>query len=472
MSVFSLTFTGDAYQGPPIADIILDGVAQPSVPITAAHGSPVQAVPLILAPGPHSVIIRFGNAINAGPGKARALYFQGATLDDADTHMPTLTFKNNGSATLIVVAPPIPAPPVDIAALLGKLDMTGLNAKIDALLALETAEATAPATAPATPATPATPPGLNLANIVLVAGGTTLLEEGSYAGVLDIAVPQTIRGKGMRRTLQDDSAGIRLAWGKGGLHIRAPDCVISDIGFMHDGSGASDGEAGIYLENFTGLATLLRCAFDGDENGIFMPDRPSDTLIDLLVDQCVFGRIAANGEPDERSHNLYVGGRTVTIKKSIILASVANTVKVRGPSLDMQDSFLTRRGRFIDCPGETIITTARNSYVTPVGSDSQNAFGFFDEADINANPCKIGSWQSVGDKFYFSRFNEVLWVNDAAFRVEFINPEVHWIGSPGSQPPNVTIQGPGSLAGVNPFVFNESNRVDNAPDVPADPVAA
>lgn len=314
------------------------------------------------------------------------------------------------------------------------------------------------------------PPPLDLRSLVLVPGGTTLLAEGSYAGVLDVAVPQTIRGKGMRRTIQDNAAGIRLSWGKGGIHVHAPDCVISDMGFVHDGSGASDGEAGVYLENFTGAATLLRCAFDGNENGIFMPDR-ADCLIDLLVQACVFGRTAANGESDERSHNLYVGGRTVTITNSIVLASVANTVKVRGPSLVMAGSYLTRHGRFLDCPGETVIATSGNTFVTPVGDDSQNAFGFFDEGDVNANPGKVGSWTSNADTFYFSRFNEVLWINDVNLRVEFINPNVKWIGPSGSAPPGVTIMGPGSLAGVNPFVFTEANRVDVAPPVPDDPTA-
>ena len=464
MSPFTLMFNGDAYQGPPIADIAVDGVATPSVPITAAVGSPAQAVTLQLSPGPHAVSVSFNNDAYGGPGKDRNLYLLGATLDGQDSKLPAHTFGRNSTLTFIVVArDAAPAAP-DIPALL-----TTMQAELDTQLGVILASVKAIAAAPP-PGPPAPPPGLNLGSLVLVDGGTTLLQEGSYAGVLHVPVTQRIVGHGMRRTIQDNSAGIRLAWGKGGLHIMAPGCVIEDMGFMHDGSGASDGEAGIYFENFAGPATVRRCAFDANENGIFMPDAAT-SLIDLLLDQCVFGRIAANGESDGRSHNTYLGGRSVKVTGGIYFPSEGNDFKLRGPALDMADAmFIRTAGRFIDCPGGTDVVTARMMFVTPPGATGQNDFGFFDEGDTNAAP-GAGSWTSTDDSFYLSRFQEVLWINNPNTKVQLIRPKVFWIGSPGSQPPSVTIMGPGTLACDNPFVFTEANRVDQAPPVPADPTA-
>ena len=42
----TLLLSGDAYQGPPVADITLDGVSLPSVPVTVPHGQPSQRIVL------------------------------------------------------------------------------------------------------------------------------------------------------------------------------------------------------------------------------------------------------------------------------------------------------------------------------------------------------------------------------------------------------------------------------------------
>ncbi|HEY0203325.1 MAG TPA: carbohydrate-binding domain-containing protein [Acetobacteraceae bacterium] len=477
MSILTLLFAGDSYDGPPVADIMVDGTATPSVQITAARTDPSQAVSLTLTPGGHTVTVAFNDDAYGGPGHDRNLILRGATLDGYDTHLPGMTFVRNGSYSFVVLAPsPAETAPTAATATPDPIlaAIAALKADVDAGFA---AMATLPATAPSSSAGATVAPStLDLSALpTLVAGGTTTLAAGTYINPLHVPVPQTIQGQGMRKTILDGRKGVggghRLAWGKGSIHAGAP-VLISDIGFINGGGGdgKSDGEAGAYGEGFSGLMHLLRCAFDGNENGVFLPN-VSLADVDLLIEACVFGRNIPNGLADESSHNVYASGKSVTIRRSIVLASLANTIKIRGPRLMLEDSYLTRLGRWVDCPGGTVAVSNRNTYVTPPDCPSQNAFGFYDEGDGNANPGQDGSFTSTDDTFYFSRFHEVIWINNPATKVQFINPKVHWIGPAGSNPPGVTIQGPGALVGDNPFVFTAENRVDAAPPIPDDPVA-
>ena len=342
-----------------------------------------------------------------------------------------------------------------------------------------------------TPAPPAIPPvsgpdtsaWVSTARLAgLPAGSVLTLPAGTEQTMAHIPVPMTIRGAGMRSTIIDGQGGVgagkRLAYGKGTIH-GGGGVFLSDMGFINGGGadGNSDGEACVYLEGMDGTVTLLRLAFDGGtnaENGIFMQNI-KNAPIDAIVDSCVFEKNGALGQSDGRSHCMYVSGRSVLVTRSIFHGKVnGNILKCRGPKMDVIDNpYIARNnGRWIDTPGGCVVNSKGNTYVTLPEASSSNALGFYDENDDNANPGQPGSFTSANDTFYFSRGSETIWINNPNTRVEFITPKIFWIGNPGATPPSVEIRGPGTLAGVNPFVFNDANRVANAPPVPADPVAA
>lgn len=317
----------------------------------------------------------------------------------------------------------------------------------------------------------------DFAFVPFVVGGTTTVPAGTFQIGANVDQAQTIVGAGMRQTMLDGQGGVggghRLVFGKGSLHVMAQgSTLIKGIGFLNGGGadGVSDGEAGIYVgDGATGTVTLLGCAFDGCENGVFA--QPG-CLADLVIDRCVFGKNTHNGLADGRSHDNYVACRSLTIKNSVYVGdSFGNTIKCRSSFLDVSGSFVARTtGRWIDLPGGTTATSTGNVYVTHPGADSQNAFGFYDESDAGSVPGKFGSFLSTDDTFYFSRFQENIWVNNPATVVQFVRAKVFWIGQQGATPPTVVIQGPGTLTGENPFVFNETNRVDFQPGIPSDPL--
>ena len=88
------------------------------------------------------------------------------------------------------------------------------------------------------------------------------------------------------------------------MHTRAPGTFIG-IGFIGGGGadGKSDGEAGLYAESFKALGTLTvtNCSFDGNENGIFVPnysgalDGSGGENIDVVIQNSVFSYKSGNG---------------------------------------------------------------------------------------------------------------------------------------------------------------------------------
>ena len=305
-------------------------------------------------------------------------------------------------------------------------------------------------------------------------GKVDSIPAGTWTNHLDVppeAQNYTIKGTGRLATALDGQGGAgsghRLSFGKGTIHTRAVNTVVQDLGFVNGGGadGVSDGEAGFYVgDGQTGLATVRRCDFSNNENGIFAQAGSGD----LLIDTCSFGVNGANGLNDGRSHDNYVCGASVAIVNSYYVGnSRGNQIKTRSRLLSVKGTYVGRtNGRWIDMPGGTDANSSNNTFVT-LGTTSQNAFGLDDELDDTVNPGKAGSFLSVDDAYYFQRFTEVFWINHAAARVEFVRPRVFWIGQAGATPPSVVIQGPGGIVNtVNPFVFDESNRVGAAPPPP------
>lgn len=350
-------------------------------------------------------------------------------------------------------------------------DHTARLAALEAAVAVLQIAATPPAPAPAPPNP--------LMDAKLTDGGSFAIPAGTWPTAKNIQFAQTITGAGMRQTILDGQGGIgaghRLALGKGVIHVGAPGAVgkfdfsISDVGFINGGGAdsVSDGEAGLYFEFEQGSAHVLRCAFDGGENGLYAAPNARGFL-NLLVEKSVFGRNKKTSLADGKSHNNYIQVDAI-YDGCLLLTSLGHCIKSRGPTLKVSNSYFRRFGaRWIDMPGGTDALSSSNTYITEPGASSNNAFSLYAENDaaVSTGP---GSFISTNDTFYFSRTKEIFWINNAASHVEFLNPKVFWIGAVGATPPVVVIQGPGKLTGVTPFVFNASNRVDAAPAIPSDP---
>ena len=100
----TLLLSADLYQGAPVANITLDGVVQPPVPVTVLHGQPSQRVVLVAAPGPHTLVIAFANDAYGGTATTdRNLYLDGVA-GVAET-VPPRTFMSPSSLTMTVTVP-------------------------------------------------------------------------------------------------------------------------------------------------------------------------------------------------------------------------------------------------------------------------------------------------------------------------------------------------------------------------------
>lgn len=312
------------------------------------------------------------------------------------------------------------------------------------------------------------------------AGDTVMVPAGTELTPVHIPVPATIQGAGMRSSLADGRGGVdaghRLAWGKGFYHVGDAGTVIADMGFLESGrdrGGKSDGETSVYAEAFGTLGTItyLRDAFDGQENGVFTPtahkgDGPGAN-VDVIIDHSVFGRLAANGENDGSSHDIYSNGHSLTVRGSVFVGnSRGNTIKSRAPRVDVSGSYVARsNGRWIDLPAHTAFTSIGNTYVQRDDAGSNNAIGVFDENDNNEGTA-ASSFLSTGDTFCLAGTrNPVIWNNDPALTMQFVNPVLHWAGAAGANPPQFNIQG--QVSGLR--TLTEADRVDACPDAPSDP---
>ena len=111
----TLLLSGDAYQGPPVADITLDGVALPSVTVTVPHGQPSQRIVLNATPGPHTLILGFANDAWGGTAATdRNLYLDG--IEGVTEPVAPHVFAQKGNITLTLTVPD------DGSAVLARLD--------------------------------------------------------------------------------------------------------------------------------------------------------------------------------------------------------------------------------------------------------------------------------------------------------------------------------------------------------------
>ncbi|MEP6609635.1 MAG: hypothetical protein ABJA83_13275, partial [Burkholderiaceae bacterium] len=128
-------------------------------------------------------------------------------------------------------------------------------------------------------------------------GDVIEVDAGDYQG--DTAVwtqnELVIRGTGTRPRVMAQG---QSAEGKAIFVVRGGSVTIDNIGFFNARVADRNG-AGIRLEQ--GRLTIIRCAFEGNENGVLTSNEPT---IELQVIDSTF---VNNGAGDGYSHHLYAG---------------------------------------------------------------------------------------------------------------------------------------------------------------------
>ncbi len=144
-----------------------------------------------------------------------------------------------------------------------------------------------------------------------------------------------IRGVGERPRLVAD--GINAAEGKGIFVIRGGSVALENLGFSNARVADRNG-AGVRLDR--GRLKVIRCAFDGNENGILTAN---DGASELHVVDSTF---VDNGAGDGHSHHLYAGAiAKVHVTGSYFgPARVGHLLKSRAKETSVQYSRLTGEG--------------------------------------------------------------------------------------------------------------------------------
>jgi hypothetical protein len=152
--------------------------------------------------------------------------------------------------------------------------------------------------------------GYNVAN----PGDIIEIDSGTYpggAGWLTINTNNlTFRGVGPTRPILDANGGATAY--KGIFVVYAANLTVENLEFANAWISSTYGQnaAGIRYQPGSQPAKLIarNCVFRNNQNGIL---GGSGTATDIVLENCEFD---SNGEGDGQSHNMYIGGRSLTLK--------------------------------------------------------------------------------------------------------------------------------------------------------------
>jgi len=254
------------------------------------------------------------------------------------------------------------------------------------------------------------------------------------AGAARFSTGITISGAGTlgaegTRTIFNGQGGVgnghRLTFGKAFVYCRAP-VTFNDIQFINCGGadGVGDGEAAIYPEAFLvdGNLTVNRCAFDGNEQGVFAPFIGGGGLglhVSVYLNYCDFGYEVSNAQArDGFSHDVYLQCNYVFIDHcNFYGCEFGNQVKCRSPNLTITNSYIRAvSGRCIDYPdggalnvSDTILdqrTDCNGNYLAYANEGLEHTYAdpVFTDCTLRINRFDTAIWMLDSDpdhKFVF-----------------------------------------------------------------------
>lgn len=290
----------------------------------------------------------------------------------------------------------------------------------------------------------------------LADGGTMHIHPSRYYVPFDIPpgfTNITIEGEGAYTTILDGrggkGAGFRLAWDKAFIHTRSP-VTIRNLGFQNCGGAdkTGDGECGIYAESFVtrGTLSIYKCAFDGNENGIFVPEffNPNGSNVDSIVDSCDFGLNKSNGQSqDGLSHDFYIMGPSLVVKNSHFYGcAYGNCIKSRALSLTVDNCWIGHlNNRAIDYPNGGALTVT-NSFLTAISGAVANFLGYANETAHN------NGWQDstfTNCTIVCARYQDAIWNGASGTTMNFVNCTQQWTDPALS----FSFIGPGAISGLS-----------------------
>ena len=202
-------------------------------------------------------------------------------------------------------------------------------------------------------------------------GDTIEVDSGDYHG--DTAVwtqnDLVIRGTGTRPRVVSD--GVQTAEGKGLFVVRGGNVTIENLGFF--GARVADRNgAGVRLER--GRLRVIRCAFEGNENGILTSN---EQTLELHVVDSTF---VNNGAGDGQSHSLYAGTIAVLDVRGSYFgrARTGHLLKSRSKVTSVYYSRLTGEGG-----------TSSYEIDIPNGGDFIAVGNLIQQGDLTENPVMI-----------------------------------------------------------------------------------
>lgn len=99
-ATLTLHLSADPYQGPPIADVAVDGIALESVAVLAVHGKATHPMVIRTTYGPHAVAVTFANDAWGGTADTdRNLFVDGMDLDGVPLPGTAGALYSNGTLT-------------------------------------------------------------------------------------------------------------------------------------------------------------------------------------------------------------------------------------------------------------------------------------------------------------------------------------------------------------------------------------
>lgn len=357
----------------------------------------------------------------------------------------------------------------------------------------------------------------------LADGGTMVLESGnrfflpfSVGGFNPDSVPEqftsynpgdpnpgrfnhfTIRGDGDTYDTVCDGRGgygpgpthpYALAYGKGWIYTQCP-YTVQNINFIQCGGADlfDDGEAALRSESFAevGWIDVQHCAFDRNENGIFIANNNSNGSpginVCVRIDHCDFGMRASNGSTGMGlTHDLYVNGDQLEVTNSHFFGtrseysygggSSGNCIKSRARKVTIEDTWVNHgQGRCFDRPegGETYV---RRVKMGAMDGSVSNMIGYNNESDPNNAPQGAFDVAFENCTIYASRFEDTIWNDATGKTLDFSTTTVVWCKhSEASTPPSFRFTGVGNIVGL-PLVPPEGTVFQIPPPAPPGSIA-
>ena len=220
------------------------------------------------------------------------------------------------------------------------------------------------------------------------------------------------------------------------------------------------------LESFGELskAVFRHCAWDWNENGIFVPDNSVGSpgeFVNVRFEECDFGLRRSNGQSgDGRDHNFYINGPLLEIIDCHGYGTVpsetyggydaGNTYKARAKKVLLSGGYCeTGAGRWLDRPkgGET---TIQNVILSQRPGAFGNCFGYANEVNPTDELAQ-GAYDTYFNncQIYINRYESTIWNQRPGTTVRFTDcPVTFCKWNQGDVKPNINLQGPGDIVGI------------------------